>query len=156
MSSFSGKLQLAAIFALLSSALILSGCSSPDTVVSYVHVSKADSLGRLEFALVFPDTTSDYDISFYSRLDCSAREFSALTEFPVGIELLSPSGKEYSETVYVPLDSFGGQGGSVHDFSVPYRKGAVPVEGGEWKMYLTLPDISGLHGMGVILKHNNE
>ncbi|MGM9786928.1 MAG: hypothetical protein ACI3ZS_08850 [Candidatus Cryptobacteroides sp.] len=140
----------------MSSALILSGCSSLDKDVLYVPVTKADSLGRLQFILEMSDTTANYDISLYSRIDCRAKEFSKLAEFPVGIDLISPSGKAYSETVYVPLDSFGGQGGSVHDFSVQYRTGAVPVEAGEWKMYLSLPDISGLHGMGVILKHNHE
>lgn len=156
MSSFSGKLRLAALFVLLSVTFIISGCSSADVVVSYVPVNKADSLGRLQVGLEFPDTVASYDISLYSRLDCTAKEFSKLKEFPVGIELVSPSGKIYGETVYVPLDEFGGPDGAVHDFSVPYRTGVVPVEGGEWKMYITLPDISGLHGMGVILKHNNE
>ncbi|MGM9735098.1 MAG: hypothetical protein ACI3ZL_01670 [Candidatus Cryptobacteroides sp.] len=156
MSSLSGKIRLAATLAVLSAATILGGCSSVDTVVSYVPVSKADSLGRLQVGLDLSDTTASYDISLYSRLDCSVKDFSRLKEFPVGIEFVSPSGNIYSETVYVPLDSFEINDGTVHDFCAPYRTGAVPVEGGEWTMYLSLPDIPGLYGMGVILKTNHQ
>lgn len=156
MTSVSGKLSYMAMTAIVSVSFILAGCSSPDTVVSYIPVSKADASGRLETELDFSDSTVRYDISLYSRVDCTAKDFGRLEAFPVWIEFVSPSGVAYTETVYIPLDEFERSEGAVHDFSVPYRKGLVPVEAGIWKMYVSLPEIAGLHGIGVILKHNQD
>ncbi|MGN1220200.1 MAG: hypothetical protein ACI4TU_04600 [Candidatus Cryptobacteroides sp.] len=140
--------------ALLLALATLLSCSSPESVEIYVPVSKADGAGRLAFVADMSDTMSTYDFSIYARIDCSGRRFENIRSFPLKIDMVSPSGKEYTETVYVPVSSFEDRNMSVHDFCETYRSASRPSEYGEWDIYITPPSIDGLRGMGLIMKIN--
>ena len=140
--------------ALLLALTAFPSCSSPESVETYVPVSKTDSAGRLAFVADMSDTISTYDFSIFARIDCSGRRFETIRSFPLKIDMVSPSGKEYTETVYVPVSSFEAGNMSVHDFCETYRSDSRPSECGKWEIYITPPPVDGLRGMGLIMKIN--
>ena len=73
----------------------------------------------------------------------------------LGVELVSPSGEVYSETVFVPVDEFRSRRKGTYDCVIDYREGLVPVEWGVWRMSLAVREIGGLRGIGVINRKIN-
>lgn len=126
-------------------------CSSPEAVEQFVSVSDVDAAGRLGFELNMSDTSATYDLSFFTRVDSPDRKFGQLTEFPLRVYFVSPAGKVFSETVYLPLELFEGTDSFVHDICVDYRSDIVPYEYGIWNLYVIPPAVDGLRGIGVIL-----
>lgn len=133
-------------------ALALASCSMSIVSEDFRSRSERDTSGRYCFELDMSDSLASYDISFYTRIDCGAKLFAALPDIPVNVELVSPSGYSFTESVFLAKSSFDiGRPGSF-DILTDYRVGCVPLEYGCWKMFLALPDIRGLRGLGVILK----
>ena len=56
---------------------------------------KTDSLGCYNFELEMNDSTAFYDLSFYSRIDCTRSQFCQIREFPLEVTMVSPSAVEY-------------------------------------------------------------
>lgn len=132
-------------------ALVMAvACSEPAQMEYFCSSDDRDSLGRFCYSLDLSDSLSAYDISFYTRIDCSPKDFNAMNDVRVDVELMSPSGLSFEETVYLPASSFSSRRRCTYDSVVDYRKGLVPVEWGVWQMSLSLPEIQGLRGMGVI------
>lgn len=136
---------------LLTVSLMLS-CSAPLTMEDFRSMDDRDSLGRFSYELDMSDSLAVYDISFYTRLDQSAKDFADGSDVCVDIEFVSPSGATFSEVVYIPHSSFSSRRKGTYDCLVEYRIGSVPVEWGVWKMNLTVPQTYGMRGMGVINK----
>ena len=86
---------------LLSAALLLS-CSRPLSTEIFVRSDEARD-GVYVFDLTLADSLVNYDFWFYSRtLD------EPLTSLPLNVQWLSPSGRRFSETVYMrKVDSDG-------------------------------------------------
>ena len=125
-------------------------CAHPSTVEDFRSVADRDSLGRFSYGLDMTDSVAVYDISFYTRFDCPKKQFKTISDIRIDVELLSPSGLSYEETVYLPVNEFKSDRKGTYDCCVVYRKDLVPVEWGVWTMNLTLEDLKGLRGMGVI------
>lgn len=130
--------------------VMVAACSEPAQMEYFCSSDDRDSLGRFCYSLDMSDSLSTYDIAFYTRIDCSPKDFDALNDVRVDVELVSPAGLSYVETVYLPVESFSSRKICTYDSVVDYRKGLTPVEWGVWQMYLSLPEIQGLRGMGVI------
>lgn len=130
--------------------VMVAACSEPAQMESFCSSDDRDSLGRFCYSLDMSDSLSTYDIAFYTRIDCSPKDFDALNDVRVDVELVSPAGLSYVETVYLPVESFSSRKRCTYDSVVDYRKGLTPVGWGVWQMYLSLPEIQGLRGMGVI------
>ena len=130
--------------------VMVAACSEPAQMEYFCSSDDRDSLGRFCYSLDMSDSLSTYDISFYTRIDCSPKDFDALNDVRVDVELVSPAGLSYVETVYLPVESFSSRKRCTYDSIADYRKGLTPVEWGVWQMYLSLPEIQGLRGMGVI------
>ena len=127
-------------------------CSEPRCSETFIPIEKVDSLGRYCFNLEMTDTAAFYDLSFYSRIDCTASMFQRISEFPLDVTFVSPSEIMYSERVYIPLPAFGKNNFPDFHFYERYRSGLVPVEYGMWKMYVSAPDIKGLRGLGLVVE----
>lgn len=130
--------------------VMVAACSEPAQMEYFCSSDDRDSLGRFCYSLDMSDSLSTYDIAFYTRIDCSPKDFDALNDLRVDVELVSPAGLSYVETVYLPVASFSSRKRSTYDSIADYRTGLTPVEWGVWQMYLSLPEIQGLRGMGVI------
>ena len=129
---------------------LLASCSHPSMVEDFRSVAERDSLGRFCYSLDMTDSAAVYDISFYTRLDCTKKQFETIGDIRIDVELLSPSGLSYEEAVYLPVNEFKSDRKGTYDCCVAYRKDLLPVEWGVWTMNLTLEDLKGLRGMGVI------
>lgn len=130
--------------------LFLVSCARPAVVEEYRLSDDRDSTGRFSFSLDMSDSAAVYDISFYTRFDCPAKVFCAMEDLPVNLELVSPSGCTYGETVYIPVSGFKSLKRGTYDSKVEYRTGLVPVEKGMWEMNIAIPERKGFQGIGVI------
>ena len=132
-------------------AVVLASCSAPMVSERFRQLSDRDSLGRFCFDLDMSDSLVRYDIEFYTRVDCSVMSFASLPDIPVNVELVSPSGVSFSEDVFLAKSTFNVERMGTYDSRVPYRVDCIPVEYGGWKMFLSVPAVRGLCGMGVIM-----
>ena len=95
--------------------------------------------GAYEFALDMSRGEYSYDLSFYTVIDGKG-----VSELPLYIELISPSGTKYAENVSMEV------GESTGDLQL-YRSSLVPVEYGIWTMRVTpMIEIRQMRGMGLI------
>lgn len=123
--------------------LLLTACCEPESRERFI---RSDGTGEYSFEIELADTTSTYDLSFYTFIDKPLMQPDTLGSFPVQVLWKAPSGRYFSETVYYPADSV----------RVSYRKGFVPSETGPWTIQLTVsPEPAGLRGMGLVVRRNN-
>ena len=144
------RLMLKGLIPYLAVLCLLVSCSHPHAVEDFRPAAERDSLGRFCYSLDMTDSAAVYDISFYARLDCPKKQFKALSDVEVDIELLSPAGVAYGETVYIPISEFKSVRNGTYDCNVVYRSGLVPAEKGMWVMNVSVEDIPGLRGLGII------
>lgn len=137
-------------FEYLAILLLAVSCSAPFQTEDFRPIEERDSLGRFVYDIDMSDSLCSYDILLYTRMDCNYKEFGKIRDIKVEVGFSSPSGKVYSETVYLPVSSFISVRRGTYDCKVEYRKDMVPVEWGMWQMTLAMPELSGLHGMGII------
>jgi len=127
-------------------------CCEPSSREFFVKSSAKDAGGRYSFNLDMRDSLSMYSVNFFTRIDNGALE--CIPNLAVDVLLVSPSGKEYAERVYLPKEAYISDGNFANDCDIPYRTGFRPVEHGVWKMFLTVPDensVYGFRGMGICL-----
>ena len=137
---------------LLVAAVLCAACSEPSGRENFVPRDSVGEDGRYCFSAVMTDTLASYSLRLYTRTDCSDREFAAMRDMGMDVLAVAPSGKEYSERVYIPKSSFRSGRFPAHDCDVPYRTGFRPAESGIWKIYLKpVPETepAGLRGMGL-------
>lgn len=132
----------------------VASCSAPSSYESFVKASDTDSLGRYRFTLDMTDSLSEYDIYFYTRLDITGKAFDAIGDIPVKVQLVSPSGRQYEESVYIPKGAYDDKALPSKDYEVLYRKDLVPVAFGKWELLLSIDNVPGLRGLGIRLERN--
>ena len=138
------KFRISAIFLFLSVLTALHSCDAADSVEYFVPSRDAQD-GIYAFNLEMTDSLTAYDVSFYTRVDADKSDWLCLD-----VLWRSPSGKTFSETVYMKS---GGSRGAME----PYRRGLQPVEQGSWKLEIKPVDPPrGLRGMGVVCKNNGS
>lgn len=141
---------LAVSFALACMSVLC--CRQPLSTEVFVKASARDASGRYSFRLDMEDSLAVYSIRFFTRADIGSDEFMDIPDIAADVLLESPSGKRYSERVYLRKEDFVSGNGFAKDYDRPYRTGFRPSEYGQWKMYLTLPgDNTGICGMGICL-----
>ena len=130
---------LPALFA----AVLLSGCSRPLSTEIFVRSDRAES-GVYIFDLELRDSSAVYDFWFYSRT-----LGPELTGLPLNVQWLAPSGKRFSETVYMKSVDADGE-------RELYRSGVVPAEGGTWRLSVRPLGVDeDFCGLGVICKERH-
>ena len=112
--------------------------------------------GLYHFPLDLSDSTAVYDVSFFSRIDCTRSRLASIEDFPMTVLWTSPSGVKYSEKVFFPVSSYAGSSGFYsHQYRIPYRTGIVPERTGVWDMAVRIESdryIPGFRGLGVVCK----
>ena len=106
-------------------------CSRPSSVETY---RLNDGSGIYEFTLDFQDSTSVYDLSFYTRVDDADTK-----GFPMQVSWYSPSGQLLGERLWFDCSSP----------VSPYRRGCDPPEHGTWRI-MVKADAPGMRGLGLI------
>lgn len=148
--------------AILSFVMLLAiGCSRPSSYEQFVRTGARGEDGLYHYRLEMDDSTSTYDLSFYSRIDCNNLKIATLGDFPLVVTWISPSGTKYSEKVFFNIHNYlPGSDFYSHQYRFPYRVGMAPVEWGEWEMTVRIDAeslIPGFRGLGVVLaKHSDE
>ena len=134
------RLSLISCIALLAS--VAAACSAPASYETFVP--QADSM--------LDDSSSVYSISFYTRIDSPESSFMDLHDLPFEIELVSPAGASYSETVYMDIAGWSDSGYFTKGYDFPYRLGFVPSEYGRWEMSVKVDgeeSVKGFRGLGL-------
>ncbi|MBQ9659679.1 MAG: hypothetical protein IJV37_00235 [Bacteroidales bacterium] len=118
----------------------LPGCSQPDSLELFVRRDAARD-GVYVYSLPLTDTTCAYDFWFYSR---AGRE--PLENLQLNVQWIAPSGKRFSEVVYMRTVSTLGT-------KELYRSGMVPAEAGEWQLSVRPVGVKeDFPGFGVVCK----
>lgn len=114
-------------------------CTEPGTQDSFVSRSEAAG-GIYEFTFQIEDIRTDYNFSFFTRVDGKWQ-----AAIPLYVKWLSPSGDSFSETVYFRA------GEEVE----PYRSEVALAEEGDWRISVSVPEAPrGFRGLGMICKKN--
>lgn len=130
---------------LLAAALgaLLPGCSQPDSLELFVRRDAARD-GVYIYPLPLADTTAAYDFWFYSRV--GSRPIESLQ---LNVQWLAPSGRAFSEVVYMRSVGTGGS-------KEAYRSGMVPAEAGDWQLSVRPVGVDAdFLGLGVVCKKRN-
>lgn len=128
--------------AILSAMLLLAGCARPLSTEMFVRSDRADN-GVYVFDLELEDSVTVYDFWFYSRT--VSRGISSL---PLNVQWLSPSGRRFSETVYMKSVDADGE-------KELYRSGVVLSESGLWRLSVRPVGVDDeFCGLGVICKEH--
>lgn len=131
--------RISALILLALALFCASACKKPASFESFVRQDQSVN-GCYTFPLEFDDSLATYSISFYTRMKVKAH-----SSIPVEVMAISPSGEEYSETVYMKIGNRKG------DREV-YRSGFTPSEYGTWTLVLSpAAGIRNFPGIGVIL-----
>ena len=135
-------------------AVVISACSRPMSSEQFVKIGEKGEDGLYHYTLDFTDSLCTYDLSFYSRMDCSDAKLLELRDFPMTVVLTSPEGRKYSEKVYFRVHKDGRDGDFYsNQYRIPYRSGLVPVCRGEWEMSVRIDSdryMPGFRGLGLI------
>ena len=108
----------------------------------FVRSDRADN-GVYVFDLELEDSVTVYDFWFYSRT--VSRSISSL---PLNVQWLSPSGRRFSETVYMKSVDADGE-------KELYRSGVVLSEAGLWRLSVRPVGVDDeFCGLGVICKEH--
>lgn len=138
--------------------LLSFSCTRPVQTEEFRKISQKDSLGRYTFILDLSDSLSTFDVSFYTRVDCSRAMFRVMEDICVEATWFSPDGKAFQETVYIPKSSCTRSGAWSREYLSPYRKNLEPYVHGLWQLSLAVPDDTrnGMRGMGVVCMSNRK
>lgn len=118
-------------------------CSQPDSMEFFVRSADARD-GVYIYSLPLADTTAAYDFWLYSRV--GSRPIESLQ---LNVQWLAPSGRAFSEVVYMRAEAGAGT-------KAPYRSGMVPAEAGDWQLSIRpVGADADFLGMGVICKKKN-
>lgn len=121
---------------------LLPACSQPDSQEWFVRRDEARD-GVYIYSLPLADTTAAYDFWFYSRV--GSRPIESLQ---LNVQWLAPSGRAFSEVVYMRCVETGGS-------KEAYRSGMVPAEAGDWQLSVRPVGVDeDFLGLGVICKKN--
>ena len=122
-------------------AVALGACSQPKGYEQFVGLNPESVY---EFSVPFTDSLELYALDFYTRVDASTTGVRK-SEVRLDIDWTSPSGSAWSETVYMVLDSRGGN-------RIPYRDSIAVPECGTWNMRVRVGDApKRLNGLGIVL-----
>ena len=144
---------------LLCAAIMAAACSEPAVREGFIGRESVDEAGRYSFAVEMKDSLASYTLRFYTRADCSGKDFYCTKDLGLDVLAVSPSGAEYSERVYIGKSSFSSKFGMAYDCDVPYRTGFRPCEYGIWKICLNpVPGTgpAGLRGMGLSVSKDKD
>lgn len=137
---------------------MFASCSRPSQTEAFVKARHIDERGMYTMKVAMPDSLATYDFSLITRIDCRRKVFDQL-ESPIGIGAVwvAPDSTEFREFFYMDKDSYGNWTSFSKDYCIPYRKGVVPSQYGDWTVsFLVLGDAAKyINGMGIICKSNS-
>lgn len=133
-----------AIFVALLAGMLSAGCSRPLSTETFVRRDNAAN-GVYVYEIELTDTLSTYDIWFYGRTLSGV-----LQSLPLNVQWLAPSGKRFSETVYMKRIDTDGE-------KELYRSGVVPSEPGKWQLSVRPVGVDDdFCGLGMICRENPQ
>ena len=116
--------------------LLAAACHAPRVEESYVDTASLPPRGWYTFECTLDDPQGRYDLSFYMSTESRPEDRS----FPVVVRLVAPDGAQMEEQVFWDTSKE----------RVLYRRDIVPPQTGVWTVALYVPEMKGLHGIGLI------
>lgn len=140
-------------------AALLASCSRPDRYEAFVKARKVSADGMYTMKVDMSDSLATYDFTIATRIDCRRKIFDAL-ESPIGVGAvwISPDSTEFREFFYVDKESYYNSTSFSKEYYLPYRRGVVPSQFGEWTVsFLVLGDAAKyINGVGIVCDINRE
>ena len=130
-------------------------CSQPPSYEPFVIREKAEYGDTYSFMVDLSDSTVNYSLDFYTRL-----ERGAFGDFPsdsivLDLRWFSPSDSIYSDTTFVKIGRPVDSAYYSRDFISPYDDNLKLSETGKWRLKAkVVNDSEALRGLGIILKRN--
>lgn len=133
-------------------------CSEPLVHESFVRQSEKESDGSYRFTVDFGDSLRLNTLYIYALIDAPESAFSRMPDIiPLKIDIESPSGIRYSETVAVPTDSFATSTSYSRQYESLYRSHFTSSEYGQWVLSVSVIGEDRFRGFrGVGFKHIKE
>ena len=139
--------------------LLVLSCARPESDEHFVKPGGRDAMGRYTFSLAMDDPQYLYDVDVYIVTSADKRHISPFSE-DVLMELQSPSGARYEETVTFSSETQVQKTFFTSTFLYHYRKDLVPVEFGEWTLSMKFPsdfeETNHANGIGIRLIRNGS
>lgn len=137
----------------------LVSCERPANEETFVKASDKDGQGRYGFVLNMDDSTCVYDLSIFTKVDCTQEQLDMMPDINMVMSFVSPSLVHYGEEFCVEKSEYSRHERFSVDYSLPYRVGLVPVEYGLWQLYVTVPQedkIEGFRGVGLRVSRRSK
>jgi hypothetical protein len=133
---------------LLIATLFVVACNEPVQFEKFIRSDVAEG-GVYTFDVDLADSTCTYDFLLFTRIDGEPEALANAGYLPLFITWSSPSGREATEKVFLPLT----EGRNEHysrQILTPYRVDFAPFEAGKWQIRI-LPgtDMGGVTGLGL-------
>lgn len=136
-------MKLPAILPLL---FLLLSCARPSSFETFIPAPNVSENVYL-FDVDFTDSTSLYDVSFYTKIDSPMIHPRQKESFLMDIFWVTPSDRKMQEKVYYPS----------WEPQVLYRSGLEPSEPGIWRLAVQVPEPPvGFRGLGIIVSRKTE
>ena len=132
--------------------LIAFSCSRPESEGKFVRVEDRQIDGTYLFEADMSDSLCAYDLTLYAKID---KKNVSIGGLPFVVRLVSPSGKIFTETVYMKNSDKIRSSFYSSDFKALYRSGLVPTEFGLWSVRIKTGHIDKLLGVGLVVSRNS-
>lgn len=145
--------------------ITLTGCREPVRDYYFTAIDKgrgwADD-APISLEVDMTDTLAPCELYFVGEVILQGG-YCEVEGYPVGIKLISPAGRQFSDTLILPLNVKWGDGvsrtfGGVKEIEWPYRKNIYNKNAGRWRVILSKidknRDYSSLIGIGIYCKQN--
>ncbi len=147
------KIRIVILSAVL--CCMAASCAESEYESVFIKTSEKGADNLYTYSVDMQDSTCVYDLSLFTKVDRSEFSSSTIPNIRLDIRLVSPSKREFEETVWILKDNFSFKEENSTDYDLPYRTGLVPVEFGVWDMYVAVPEedkITGFRGLGLQVK----
>ena len=136
-------------------AVLAAACSRPSSREFFVLREDAEYGDTYSFIWNISDTTEEYSLDFFTRLERGAFEAFPSDDIVLDLRWFAPSNSISVDTALVNLSRPAGSAYYTKDYISPYSQGLDFPEPGEWRLKAkVVNNPAAVRGVGVILKRN--
>ena len=137
-------------------AVAAAACSRPSSREFFVVRENAEYGDTYSFILDLGDSTAEYGLDFYTRLERGAFETFPSDDIVLDLRWFSPSDSILTDTAFVRIGDNSGQSYYTKDLVSGYTDRLELPEAGEWRLKTRIVNDAGaIRGLGLILKRDD-
>ena len=130
-----------------------SGCNRPSSIEPFIIRERSEYGDTYSFPLDMADSTVEYSLSLYTRIERKAFEDYPADSLNLGIRWISPSDSSYLDNVVFSLSEPIDSSYFTKDFLFEYKDPVKVSEHGDWRVRIQVrnnPEC--VRGLGIIFK----